>query len=409
MSDSQRELPPLDPILLRQLKRAGVAEVAQPDSESFAKLLAMISDHYRRAAEDRAMLTRSMDLSSAEFDVLRERVERQRDSFRDTISALNEALSVFGEVVHHRDGSEDTGTTSIEAAKADFSSRLYRIFDAERDASASAEISGLSVNLVKLADQLTRLLESSAAQASVRKELEVARAAQRMLMPGDAPMERGAVRIAGVFRPASECGGDFWSVQDLPNDTTLVLVGDVTGHGVSAAILTGVAKGACEAYCATRRGSVDPAELLGVLNGVVRDAAQGNLLMTFAAAIVNPRAKTVLVANAGHPHVLCIRPGEAKPLVVDGPPLGSADEIVYRSQAFGCDRGDSLVWFTDGVVERENPQGEAFGERRLRAVCQRAAQGGVDSILALVESTLEGFAAGIPASDDTTLVVATIK
>ena len=70
---------------------------------------------------------------------------------------------------------------------------------------------------------------------------------------------------------------------------------------------------------------------------------------------------------------------------------------------------DSLVWFTDGVVERENPQGEAFGERRLRAVCQRAAQGGVDSILALVESTLEGFSAGVPASDDTTLVVATIK
>jgi serine phosphatase RsbU (regulator of sigma subunit) len=76
---------------------------------------------------------------------------------------------------------------------------------------------------------------------------------------------------------------------------------------------------------------------------------------------------------------------------------------------FRVDRGDSLVWYTDGLVERENDQGEPFGERRLRAVCQRAALGGAESILALVESTFDTFASPSPDDDDVTLVVGTVK
>jgi sigma-B regulation protein RsbU (phosphoserine phosphatase) len=408
MNASSREQPH-DPVLLRQLKRLGASDTSPPDLGTWERLLSALSDHYRRSAEDRAMLTRSMDLASSEFEVLRTKVEKQRDSFRDTIVALSEALSVFGDAVRTRDAKEETGITSIEAAKADFSARLYRIFDAERDASATAEISGLSVSLVKLADQLTRLLDSSAARAAGKKDLEVARAAQRLLVPPHASIDGAALRVTSTFRPAAECGGDLWLARDLPDGTTLVLVGDVTGHGVAAAILAGVVKGACEAALRDAAGFSSPRALLARLDEVVRECARGEALMTFTAALVDAGRSQVTIANAGHPHTLWLRPGEAKPLVVDGPPLGAGGPVEHREMTFRVDRGDSLVWYTDGLVERENDQGEPFGERRLRAVCQRAALGGAESILALVESTFDTFASPSPDDDDVTLVVGTVK
>ncbi|MBL9107760.1 MAG: hypothetical protein JNM74_00765, partial [Myxococcales bacterium] len=88
MNASSREQPH-DPVLLRQLKRLGASDTSPPDPGTWERLLGVLSEHYRRSAEDRAMLTRSMDLASSEFEVLRTKVEKQRDSFRDTIVALS--------------------------------------------------------------------------------------------------------------------------------------------------------------------------------------------------------------------------------------------------------------------------------------------------------------------------------
>lgn len=402
----------LDPVLLRQLKRAGLLEAtAAPSSEVWTKFLASVNEHYRHLNDDRALLTRSMDLSTTEMEELRQRVVAQRDQLTGLVEAIASALGMFGGIITHEttSGGTETSMGGLESAKAEFRARLAALFADDSATGDSDTISGIRTNLVNLADQLIRLLSETAEKASLKKELEVARVVQNLLVPSEDVMERPFLDIAGHFQPASECGGDWWAVYDLPDNRVLTLIGDVTGHGISSAIITGAAKAACDLACHITKGRLSPSELLAMMNAAIYETARRQIMMTCVASVFDPQRRTLTVANAGHHFPFHIRGGQMKALAAQGAPLGAAKDSTYEATTVTFAPGDVLVWFTDGVVETENDAGEQFSEKRLRAICQRVANTGARGVRDAVVQAVTSFKQLRPQIDDITLVVASIK
>jgi phosphoserine phosphatase RsbU/P len=393
----------LDSVLQRQLKRIGIGDESAPAAETWLKFLSTVNEHYTRLREDRTLLMRSMDISTGEMDQLRRQVETQRDSLRTLLNTVSEAIDTFGQAVRQRKVQSDDESTSVSVAsiRSAFSARLEGMFDV---ADESNEVSAIRANLFRLADQLVSLLAEAGERAEAEKELELARVAQQLLMPRAGAGSRG-MRMASIFQPAAACGGDFWNVQALDTDRTMVVVGDVTGHGVAAALVTGVAKGVCETFAHV--GSVrDPARLLEEMNRVIFSVANTQMLMSCAAAIYDASKRELLVASAGHPSVLLLRRGIAKPLMAQGTLLGLSSDGTYESERYDTEPQDSLVWFTDGLLELENEAHEPFGEPRLRSICQRAKAHDAESLRDTLQRDLTVHLGVGLQPDDITVVIA---
>jgi serine phosphatase RsbU (regulator of sigma subunit) len=405
----------LDPLLLRQLKRLGVTDPAEPpDRETWQKALTRISEHYRHVADDRNLLARSLELSTTEMSVLHQQLAEERDRLRGLITAIGDALTVFHDVATARGNTDGVGpasaTDAISVAKKRFAGRLADIFPApEADTEADDVVNEIRTNFLYLADQLVRLLHETADRASLKKQLEVARAVQQMLVPADDVIDRRFVRLAGHFVPAAECGGDWWTVHDLPGGKVLTVIGDVTGHGISSAIITGAAKAACDLARTFTNGRLTAPALLEMMNVSIFEAGKQKLMMTCAASILDPEAGTLTLANAGHPFPLLLRNSAVRPVVSQGPPLGTADNTEYQATTVELQRGDALLWYTDGVTECENEAREQFTEKRLRAVFQGSSGSEPEAARDAVVAALDSFRGARVLADDVTLVAASVR
>ena len=168
-----------------------------------------------------------------------------------------------------------------------------------------------------------------------------------------------------VYLPASEVGGDFYQVLDLESGSRLVVVGDVSGKGLRAAMLVSVAVGALRAA-----QSDSPAEVLAVMNSALCGSSGGGFV-TCCCVRVDPNGEAV-IANAGHlPPYLAGREAETDP----GLPLGVVRGAEYTETRVTLEaNGEALVLFSDGVVEAENAQRELFGFDRTREIAGKSAQ-----------------------------------
>jgi serine phosphatase RsbU (regulator of sigma subunit) len=398
-----------DAVLLRQLKRAGLAVMTPPTvPEGWAKFLRSVQDHYRHIEQDRSMLNRSMEISTQEMTDLKHRLEDQRDQMRQMIVGIAEALGWFSRIVGAGEMVDSSSRTGIHAAKRDLFLKLAMVFHAPLDSETTSHVSGIQANLMHLADDLVRLVSETASQASLRKELEVASTVQNMLVPPGALTERNGLNICAFFRSAAECGGDWWGLYDSPEGGALVTIGDVTGHGVAAAIITGAAKAACDVVCLGQETITLPA-LLRAMNTTIFATAQRHMMMTCVAMSFDPAGGRALVANAGHQFPYQIRNGVVRPIVLHGQPLGANPDTSFETLSIDVLRGDTFVWFTDGIIECENEQGEQFGERRLRSICQRTAPRGPVAVRDAVMEAVDTFRGDCPQGDDITLVVGSVK
>lgn len=398
----------LAPQLVRQLKRAGILDEGElPAAEAWRKFLLAVNEHYKHAESEREVLARSSEVAANMVTEAQQRLGAQKEVVRTTLSTIANAIGTFSRIAGADDPKE---VESIEAAKEETSRQIERLFGENIIAhDSSGELSGVKSNLVRLADELVRLLAEMSEKAKLKRELEAARALQHVLLPSEEPIDHPFVRVAGAFRSMAECGGDFWSVYELAEGRTLVLVGDVTGHGLPAAIVTGAARAASATGVALTNGKAGAGEILAVMNGAIHQTVQRHVLMTCTAAVIDPVAKTITFANAGHHFSYLVRAGVARPLVAHGPPLGAAPTAQYDEVTIPLESADALVWFTDGLIESENEWGEQFTEKRLRAVCQRVASEGAVAARDNILEVLSHFRGKHPPSDDVTVVVATIK
>ncbi|MEM9492407.1 MAG: PP2C family protein-serine/threonine phosphatase [Myxococcota bacterium] len=242
--------------------------------------------------------------------------------------------------------------------------------------------------------------------------VDYARATQQALMPDDRLIESEGFRLRGISRPAAQCGGDLWAWRSLGEGRILVVIGDVTGHGVVQAVLSATAAGAVHANAFAWGPHLDPAALLSDLNRSFYRVAQASYMMTAFAAIADFRAGELRYANAGQNFPYLISPASnpedkasMKPLVARGPMLGAGPEISLVSHRHPIAPGEKLFMYTDGITEAQIAKNKSFGERRLRRKLQATANSGADAIATAVLDSLDQFLMGRPTDDDVTIVV----
>jgi serine phosphatase RsbU (regulator of sigma subunit) len=279
------------------------------------------------------------------------------------------------------------------------------------------EIGVLAENFNYMADRLQVLLDETAAKAVLEKELELARTIQETLVPPADLIERGTLRIAGHFQPATQCGGDWWAVHDITPDRILVIIGDVTGHGVPAAMITAAAKAACDVGRALEGERLTPGRLLSLMNRAIFESAKRRFVMTCFACFIDMRARTITYANAGHnfPYLYrapnALREGESEftVLMSRGNRLGDIPDSTFNESTQNLRQGDRLVFYTDGLIECESPTGEEFGEKRLRNAIRNAGDQNPSQMRDSLMAAAGQFYSDRPRKDDITLVVAHLQ
>jgi sigma-B regulation protein RsbU (phosphoserine phosphatase) len=234
------------------------------------------------------------------------------------------------------------------------------------------------------------------------EDLERARRFQAALLPRDLPKSFGPLRVAAAYLSCEEVGGDLFDVVPLPDDRLLLLVADVAGHGVAAALVTGMIKTAVE------RSLHDRADLASAAQAVLQTLAplSQQRVVTLILAIADPRRRTLEYLNAGHPPAQVWSPGgdamtldATTPLLSFG--LGLARDPVRRCE-FGP--GQRLALYSDGLYEVRDPAGNEYGrERLLREFA--AERGSLEPLPGKVMEAIRSHAGGRPPGDDLTLLM----
>ena len=258
--------------------------------------------------------------------------------------------------------------------------------------------------LLSVAAQAALSLENAQLHATALKQrdyerdLEFATQVQLGFLPNERPQVTG-YEFFDFYEAAQRVGGDFFDYVSLPDGRVAVTIGDVAGKGMPAALLM------ARIYADTRYellAKPTPAEALTSLNAGVSSSGLGHRFITLAIAVLDPKAHTLTVVNAGHlPPLLRSPSGKLKPIGTDvsGLPLGIQSPSVYSQATVTIQSGDSLVLVTDGVTESMNPSHEIYGIPRLTAFLARAPSSAAGLGEAIV-ADIEEFVAGEAQRDD---------
>lgn len=277
------------------------------------------------------------------------------------------------------------------------------------------ELGTLARNFNFMADRIGELLLEQAEKAALEHEMGLARSVQQAMLPSSEIEEYGPVKVAGYCAPASSCGGDWWMHRALSGGRVLIVIGDATGHGIHSAMIAATARGAVEALAALDQVLHAPEQVLCAIDSAIRNVGEHHVLMTAFAAVIDTHAGTLSYANAGQNFPYIVRRGDegkledAVILATAGNPLGDPEiKLEIRTGSRELRAGDLFVAFTDGLVERANPAGHLFGDRRLlrllrgQEVMDRRA---LDSLRMRVMNAVDTYAEGEDASDDVTFVL----
>ncbi len=251
----------------------------------------------------------------------------------------------------------------------------------------------------------TRLKLAEAQRDAMEKEMHLARDIQRSILPEEGVVARPGVNLCGKVIPASLCGGDFWMYAPISRDRTLMLIADVTGHGVAASLITAVAR-ACLDTLTQATSIEDVADVLKMLNRVVHSSAGGHLCATAFACIVDPAKQELSFANAGHNFPFLQSGDNAAPLVARGVRVGEAKEMEVEVKVQAYQHGDRLALFTDGLTEWRSAAGRDYGERRLKKALLAAAGQGPAAVLQAIIDDAQVFSGGAERDDDLSILIA---
>lgn len=284
---------------------------------------------------------------------------------------------------------------------------------AKANIKTSDEIGILGENFNYMAKRIVYLLEDTEKKAIFQKELEIASAIQETMIPQPGLIEREKFKFAGFFKAASICGGDWWNFQDLSNGRVLVIIGDVTGHGVPSAILTATAKSCVDTIRNVKKSDYSVSFLLGELNKVIYDTGKGKFFMTCFAAVIDSVRKRITFANAGHnfPYRFFVEDGAYKlsPLVLRGNRLGDTYTAQFPEKTVDLQQNDVIVWYTDGMVECDNEDGVVYGDKRFRRAIQKSLHYSPEVAIDRILDDFNRFREGNPLVDDITMIMGKVS
>lgn len=286
-------------------------------------------------------------------------------------------------------------------AQGDFTSRVK--------VTAQDEIGSLAHSFNLMSQEVGRLMNETAEKARMEGELRTAKTVQETLFPPSF-QNFDNVQIAGHYEPASECGGDWWYYSRI-NNKILLCIGDATGHGAPAALITSAARSAASVL---ENLSLEPDLLMGFLNKAIYDVSKGQVMMTFFLGIIDLETSHFSYCNASHdpPYLVkfnadstTVKKRDLLPLMdVNNSRLGQSPNTVYQKAQFKIDENDFILFYTDGVSEIRNTEGEPLGERNFIKIFLHSLENREfpDRFVQSFNENLQNFRANTELVDDVT-------
>ncbi|HBA86727.1 MAG TPA: hypothetical protein DCZ75_01730 [Geobacter sp.] len=238
---------------------------------------------------------------------------------------------------------------------------------------------------------------------SMLKEMEIAKQIQLSLLPPSPPRIFG-IDCAGSCVPAAHIGGDYYDIF-LHGDQLDLVVADVSGHSVGAALIMVETRSVLRAQFGTLDG---PAQVVAALNELLHeDLSRAELFITMSYLSYHLSSGMLRYSNAGHPPPLLYRPREGRffPLDAEGLILGVQRGVAFHEPTLQVEQGDLLLLYTDGITEAENPSGELFGGGRLREALARDHARPAAEIIAALMGAVRAFTGTVTFRDDISLLI----
>jgi serine phosphatase RsbU (regulator of sigma subunit) len=277
-------------------------------------------------------------------------------------------------------------------AEGDYSARVQ--------VGSNDEIGRLARAFNQMAEDVERNQHAVVEQERIRRELELGRQIQHDMLP-HGPLRLGLTEIKGVSVPAREVGGDFFNYFALSDGELALLVGDVSGKGVGAALLMANIQASLRTRLALGQNL---AAIAREIDLDIEGNTPGPVYATLFVGMLNPGTRLLRYVNAGHnPQFVLRRDGRLEEMSSSGLPVGLLAGHGYTETRVELEAGDLLFFYTDGCVEAENEKGEMFGAERLEALLRTSA--GAEDLLARVESAVKSFRGTAEPFDDATMMV----
>lgn len=256
---------------------------------------------------------------------------------------------------------------------------------------------------------MVQFKEAAASQsdlAAIQNELEIARSIQQSLLPAQIPDIPG-MQIKVRYRSMENVGGDFYDFRPDRHGIG-ILIADVSGHGVPAALIVSIVK---IAFWLQKKRLPEPAELFTRMNEILF----GNIgyeFVTACYAFIDPVQKKLITGNAGHPPLLIYRKSKKELIQLRpyGRLLGIMPDGSYKNEAIDLEKGDRIVLYTDGVYEAPNPHEEQFGTSRLQAyLMEQDHLNATDFVDGLIHTVIRWCGGSENIDDDIAIVVVDIE
>jgi serine phosphatase RsbU (regulator of sigma subunit) len=298
--------------------------------------------------------------------------------------------------------SGDTGPDAVSATRATVGLLYMDSRKAPADLSAGSRelLQTLAMEASTILEN-ARLIEQERVKHRMEEELKIAREIQRGLAPPALPSD-GWLRAAGSTWPSAEVGGDYFDVRRLDQDRWAAVVADVSGKGVSSALLASFLQGAFLMAGGTAAGLT---AMVKRLNAFLLERTQGEKYATIFCCIVDVGG-TLTYINAGHCAPYLVNTGgNLRKLHTSGMPVGMLEDAEFNAVEMHLQPCDKLVIYTDGLTEAENADSQFFDNERLRmSIRGSCALGAADLHQALID-TVDEFAEGGKVRDDITALV----
>jgi phosphoserine phosphatase RsbU/P len=288
------------------------------------------------------------------------------------------------------------GTKKVEAG--DFSHRIpIRTKD---------QLSELATSFNSMTQRIERLIDEVKEKEKLEAELEIARQVQSQLFPKEVPKLQ-TLELTGICKPARVVSGDYYDFIPLDSRSTALVIGDISGKGISAALLMASLQSSLHAQLTmATNGGVSTATLVSRLNRQLYESTPPEKYATFYCSLYDDQSGLLAYTNAGHLAPILIRNRDVTRLESNGMVVGMFPDFPYEQNIVQLAQGDLLTAFTDGITECENPQGEQFGDQRLTDLLVRHRERPLDEILRAITDAIGNWASDIDGQDDTTILLA---
>lgn len=285
-------------------------------------------------------------------------------------------------------------------------SKLFGVLKLQKNSFNQMELQMMMVlaHLTFISMYNVRLTEKVKDSERLHIEAELAANIQKALLAEKPPPLRG-VSVAARCIPASEVGGDYFDFVTTQDGVAGIAIGDVTGHGMGAAIIMGLLRSVLRAQSTQ---SSSPAEVVSAINNVLyNDFVSFSKMASLFYCTYSVVDKTLTFTNAGQNPPILIRASElnARPLKGKGPILGFRPNIKYKEFRIKIYPRDIIVFMTDGIVESENADKEFFGLERVEKIVNDFVDNSAEEIMEKLFAEVEEFTGGLPQKDDMTIIV----